>query len=165
MIKRILVLLALLLCVCPAMATFNITFTSDDLVTANVSYIPAQGSATPLPIAAGVAILGIVLLVISIVYRPENGADILSILSVPPLLVSAIQFLSIDIVTGFGVTSQQICDPVIYESTRFVLMENHTIYQMYYVTTILIIFLVISVLNIYRVLMMEKLTAERREEE
>lgn len=158
--KLLLLLVALLLCISPIAATnanFSVVFGPDDLATANVTYINSQGLATPLPVAAGVAILGIIMLVLSIMYKPENGADILSILSVPPLLISAWQFLSIDIVTGYGVTSQAICDMAIPESARFVLMENHTIYALYPVSILLIVLFVIAILNVYRVLMITRL--------
>jgi hypothetical protein len=152
--KLFLVLLVLLIAPSAMASQFNITFSSTDIATTNVSYVNSQGPATPLPIAAGVAIIGIILLAVSIVMRPESGADIFSVLSIPPLLISMWQFLSIDIVTGFGVTSQPICDTSVYETGRFVLMENHTIYASWSVSLMLFIFFIISVLNVYRVLTM-----------
>jgi len=157
MLRKLFLVLLLLIIVQPSMAfQYNITFGRDDIATANVSYINSQSGATPLPIAAGVAIIGIVLLAVSIIMRPDSGADIFSVLSIPPLLISMWQFLNIDIVTSFGVTSQPVCDVSLVETGRYVLMENHTIYPSWPVSILLFIFFVISILNVYRVMSMLK---------
>jgi hypothetical protein len=163
--KTFLLLITLLLCISPVAAglyvepvgNFSQTFTREDFVVVNTTYINSQGLATPLPVAAGVAILGIILLILSIIYKPENGADIMSILSVPPLLISAWQFMSIDVVTAFGVTSQPMSSQIYKETLKFALMENHTIYSLYPVSILLVILLVIAILNVYRVLMITRL--------
>ena len=121
--------------------------TSLPLVT-NSSYVNGQAGLTPLAIVIFFAIIGIALLILSFLVPPEKGGSVLGIMSPVALLVAAYKMLSIDIVTGYGVVSS---------ATEFGVIENHTIYQMYPEAVVLLIIFVISLLNVYRVIMASRM--------
>lgn len=117
----------------------------------NVSYKAANGSFTPFSVWIFVACAGFYLLLISFLAKPEQNADIFGYLSVPALGLAAWQSLALDVITGSGVTSQ---------SGKYVLMENHTIYSITGVTVIFIILFVVSLLNVYRLIMLNRDTSD-----
>lgn len=106
----------------------------------DVTYTQATANATPLSLVIFIAILGIVLLLLSFVLRMNQGADVVAVVAPFPLFISAWQFLSIDVVSGYGVVSTTV-------------YESHTWYTMYPEAIIMFVLFGVSVLNIYRVIM------------
>jgi len=120
----------------------------------NASYQPGAPSAIPLPIVVFVAALGIFLLVISIVFLPKSGSVIIAIIATMPLLISAWMFMYVDVVTGYGAIGLAVDN-----SSNLMLMESHTIYALYTNAIIMLVYFGIAALNIYRVVMMTKVTS------
>lgn len=133
----------------------NITFVSaadfqepmGDNTYYNVSYKMASNNATPFSVWIFIAAAGFYLLLFSFLASPEQNNDIFAYLSVPILGLATWQSLSLDVITGSGVTSQ---------SGNFVMMEQHTIYAIPGITIIFVICFIISLLNIYRVNILNK---------
>jgi glucan phosphoethanolaminetransferase (alkaline phosphatase superfamily) len=140
--RQFLVILLILLLVCPVLGT-------NDSIQYNISYTSSQPNAAPLPIALFTAIFGIALLLLSVLLRVDQGADIIAIMATFPLLVAAWQFLTVDIVTGFGTWGM-----LVNESNQYGMLEKHTIYTMYPVAIILLVLFVISLFNVYRIVML-----------
>lgn len=111
----------------------------------NVTYNQSFTNASPMELVLFVASLGILLLILSFVLRIDQGSDVVAVISPFPLLISAWQFLSIDVVSGYGVVtnSTSISDSIVFES--------HTWYTMYPEAIIMLVLFGISVLNIYRI--------------
>lgn len=126
--KLALLVLSILTPIAPVSAVVNITYTQ------------ATSNATPLPLVIFIAILGIALLLLSFLLRMNQGADVVAVVAPFPLFVSAWQFLSIDMVSGYGVVSTTV-------------YESHTWYTMYPETIIMFVLFGISLLNVYRIVM------------
>jgi hypothetical protein len=144
--KIILVLVSILFLIgLSTAADFQVSM--DENTYYNVSYKAAAGNFTPFAIWIFVAAAGFYLLLISFLTTQEQNSDIFAYLAVPTIGLAAYQSLALDVITGSGVTSQQ---------GVFVLLEQHTIYSVTAVTIIFIILFVISLLNVYRVVMLNK---------
>jgi len=130
-----------------AAADFQAPMNTSDSTYYNVSYKAASGSFTPFSVWIFVACAGFYLMLISFLAKPEQNADIFAYLAVPVLGLASWQSVALDVITGSGVTSQ---------SGKYVLMENHTIYSITGVTIIFIILFIVSLLNVYRVIMLNR---------
>jgi hypothetical protein len=128
-------------------ADFQAPMNTSDATYYNVSYTSASGNFTPFSIWIFVAAAGVYMMLISFLAKPEQNADIFAYLSVPVIGLAAWQSLALDVITGSGVTSQ---------AGKYVLMEQHTIYSITGVTIIFIILFIVSILNVYRVVMLGK---------
>jgi hypothetical protein len=128
-------------------ADFQAPMNGTDQTYYNVSYQKANGSFTPFSVWIFVACAGFYLMLISFLAKPEQNADIFAYLAVPALGLAAYQSLALDVITGSGVTSQ---------AGKYVLLENHTIYSITGVTIIFVILLIVSLLNVYRVVMLNR---------
>jgi hypothetical protein len=113
----------------------------------NVSYKSASGSFTPFAIWIFVAAAGFYLMLISFLATSQQNSDIFAYLAVPTIGLATWQSLALDVITGSGVTSQ---------SGSYVLLEQHTIYSIPGLSVIFIILFVVSLLNVYRVVMLNK---------
>jgi len=130
-----------------AAADFQAPINTTDNTYYNVSYKTASGSFTPFSIWIFVAAAGFYLMLISFLTTQEQNSDMFAYLAVPILALSAWQSAALDVITGSGVTSQ---------AGKYVLLEQHTIYSITGVTIIFIILFVVSLLNIYRVLLLNR---------
>jgi len=128
-------------------ADFQSPMNGSDSTYYNVSYKQANGNFTPFSVWIFVACAGFYLMLISFLAKAEQNADIFAYLAVPALGLAAYQSLSLDVITGSGVTSQ---------AGKYVLMENHTIYSITGVTIIFVILFIVSLLNVYRVVMLNR---------
>jgi hypothetical protein len=128
-------------------ADFQAPMNTSDAAFYNVSYTAASGNFTPFSVWIFVAAAGFYLMLISFLAKPEQNADIFAYLAVPILGLASWQSLALDVITGSGVTSQ---------AGKYVLMEQHTIYSITGVTIIFIILFIVSILNVYRVVMLGK---------
>lgn len=117
----------------------------------NVTYTQAASNATPLYLVLFIATLGIALLLLSFLLRMNQGADVVAVVAPFPLFVSAWQFLSIDVVSGYGIVSTTV-------------YESHTWYTMYPEAIVMFVLFGISLLNIYRIVMQIKPREEVEEE-
>jgi hypothetical protein len=113
----------------------------------NVSYVQPAGGFIPMSIWLFIAGAGFYLLLISFLATPGQNSDIFAFLSTPVLGLATWLSTSLDIVTGSGVTSQ---------AGSFVMMEQHTIYNVPGLTIIFIVLFIVSILNIYRVVVMNR---------
>lgn len=113
----------------------------------NVSYTAASGNFTPFSIWIFVAAAGFYLMLISFLATSEQNNDIFAYLAVPTLGLATWQSLALDVITGSGVTSQ---------TGSYVLLEQHTIYSITGLTIIFLILFIVSLLNVYRVIMMNR---------
>jgi len=150
---RLLFIFIILMCfVGSACAAFTPEFSSNESAHYNVSYANAPANATPMEMPMFFAVLGIALLIGSFMVSTSQGSDVIALMSPLPLLISAWQFLHVDVVTGYGTTIAEYTGL----PTVSTMMESHMIYQMYPQALILFIFFLISLLNLYRVIMSPK---------
>lgn len=124
---------------------FQAPMNESDSTFYNVSYKMASSGATPFIVWLIVAAAGFYLMLISFI--TQQNSDIFAYLAVPALGLASYQSMALDVITGSGVTSQ---------SGKYVMMEQHTIYSITGVTIIFVILFIISLLNVYRVVMMNK---------
>lgn len=149
--RLICLLLALLALVGAVSAAENFTpiinLTEEGIVVHyNQSFIISDTPYTPFPLWVFVTLLGIGLLLASLILKPEQCNDIIAILAVLPLGVSAYQSLAIDMVTASGVSAAvSSCTGV------WILLENHTVYHPEAITAMLVIFWIVSIANLYRI--------------
>ena len=108
----------------------------------NVSYSLSSNSATPFVFWLFMAMLGITLLFASFVLKEAQGNDICAIMAPFPILITAWQSLSVDIMGGYGVA---------VSGNTWVLLENHIIYSQILISLLFALLFIISLLNIYRV--------------
>jgi hypothetical protein len=129
-----------------------------DVVHYNISYSHEDAGTTAFPFWLFIAITGIVLLLGSFVLDAKKGGELLAVLAPFPLLVAAIQSLKIDIVTGFGVTSQiayygsegGVQTAAVPSVGEYVLLEHHIIYGEILLAVFFVILFIGSIFNIYR---------------
>lgn len=124
----------------------------------NQSYMIATGNSTSVYEWFFITILGLVFFILSLFAstKPENNQidALLAALSTLPILISALTSTAIDVVTGYGATSQPGTDPpstVDYIVTY--VLENHTIYHFDLTSIFLWILFAVSVLNLIRILL------------
>lgn len=146
--KVILVLISVLFLIgVTTAADFQDTMNPSDNTYYNVSYKTASGNFTPFAIWIFVAAAGFYLMLISFLATTEQNSDIFAYLAVPAIGLATWQSLALDVITGSGVTSQ---------AGSFVLLEQHTIYNITGLTIIFVILFIVSLLNVYRVVMLNK---------
>jgi hypothetical protein len=121
--------------------------TMNDNTYYNVSYKSATGNFTPFSIWIFVAAAGFYLMLISFLATSEQNSDIYAYLAVPFLALSSWQSLALDVITGSGVASQQ---------GSYALLEQHTIYSITGITVLFVILFIVSILNVYRVIILNK---------
>ena len=121
----------------------------------NVSYSLASNSATPFVFWLFMAVLGLILLFASFILKTEQGNDICAIMAPFPILITAWQSLSIDVIGGYGVAGILANDTVTKSSVdvmrTWVLMENHIIYSEVLISLFYGLLFIVSLLNIYRI--------------
>jgi hypothetical protein len=135
-------------------ADFQQPINTSDNAYYNVSYTKATGGFTPFSVFVLVAAAGFYLLLFSLVGKPEHNNDIIGYLAVPALGLATWQSLSIDVITGSGIASQ---------AGNYVMMEQHTVYNMTSVTVIFVILFVVSILNVIRLILMSRGESEETE--
>lgn len=118
-----------------------------DNVYINTSYKLADSSYTPFAIFIFIAAAGLYLMLFSFLATMEQNADVFAYLAVPLIGLATWQSTGLDVITGSGTASQ---------AGNYILLENHTIYSIPGVTIILLILFVISILNIYRLVVMNR---------
>ena len=124
-----------------------------DLVHINITYSVANQP--PLMTTPNIFILtlllGIGCLILSALTRSDMCNDLLGILAVPFLFLSAIQAFAVDTVTGVGMASscvQSVSGSCL--STEWALIESHTIYHYDLLGVVLAIIFLVSLANLYR---------------
>jgi hypothetical protein len=137
-------------------ADFQSPINSTDNTYYNVSYKLGNASFTPFSVWVFVAAAGFYLMLFSFLAKPEQNNDIFGYLAVPALALAAYQSLALDFITGSGVTAH---------NGNYVLLEQHTIYSITGVTVIFIILFIISILNVYRLIILNKNTDETEYED
>jgi hypothetical protein len=113
----------------------------------NVSYTQPSGSFIPLSIWIFIAGAGFYLLLISFLATGNQNSDIFGYLAVPVIGLATWLSTGLDIITGSGVTSQ---------GGSFVMMEQHTIYNVPGLTIVFIVLFIVSILNIYRLIVINR---------
>lgn len=109
-------------------------------------YTNGAPNAVPLAIVIFIAIVGGLCLAIAVFVRPESGGDVFAVIAPFPLLISAWQFLFVDIISDGP--------PV-----------SHTIYAMYPEAAIMLVVFGISILNAYRVIMLTRNNSSNEDNE
>ena len=143
----LMLMIVLAMFIIPASAeNFTKIIPSTDTVIINQTYTRSDNPNTPLVIFILMAISGIVLLGLSFIMKPEHCNDIMGYIAPIPLFFSAIMSLGLDIRTSAGVASTYADN-----TTKLLLIENHTIYTHPLVIIFLVIVFLISLLNILRV--------------
>jgi hypothetical protein len=145
--KFLLLLIGIISIIGIVSADFQAPMNTSDNTYYNVSYKAGNSNFTPFSVWVFVAAAGFYLMLFSFLARPEQNNDIFAYLAVPALGLAAWQSLALDFITGSGVTSQ---------NGNYVMLEQHTIYSITGVTIIFIILFIISLLNIYRIVMLTK---------
>ena len=144
--KKLYFLILLALLITPVMAnpyyTPVIPATGTDTTYYNISYMLASNSATPFAFWLFMAMLGLTLLFASFVLKEAQGNDICAIMAPFPILITAWQSLSVDIMGGYGVA---------VSGNTWVLLENHIIYSQILISLLFALLFIISLFNIYRV--------------
>jgi hypothetical protein len=107
----------------------------------NVTYSAGVPNSVPIEIILFIAVIGIALLILSVIIRNDIG-DIFAILSPIVFLISAWQFLVVDVISDYGI------------------IHSHTVYSMYPESVFMLILFGISVLNIYRIMTASNLITE-----
>jgi hypothetical protein len=120
----------------------------------NVSFSKSNGNFTPFSVFVLIAAAGFYLLLFSFVAKPEQNNDIMGYLAVPALGLATYQSLALDVVTGSGIASH---------AGNYVMMEQHTIYNITGITVIFVILFVVSLLNVVRLVLMNRGESEETE--
>jgi hypothetical protein len=100
-----------------------------------------------------VACLGVVLLVLSILTKPEQGNDILGIMAVLPLAWASWGALQIVFIHS-GVFA--VNDPIITNQTNVFMMTQYDIYHEVGLALIFLAFTIIALVNLYRILVLNR---------
>lgn len=146
--KILIVLSFLVLLIGPVLAAdYQTAINSSTNTYINVSYRVADSNSTPFFIWIFVACIGFYLMLFSFLASSEQNNDIFAYLAVPALLLATYQSLKLDVITSSGVTSQ---------AGNLFSSEQHTIYSITGVTIIFVILFIVSLLNVYRVVMLNR---------
>lgn len=138
---------------------------STDFVHYNMSFTRDDNGSTPFILWLFVAVIGLALLIASFVLTTGQGAELIALIAPYPLLVTAWQSLAIDMITGFGVTSQVEWvgnGSILFQKdampniNEYVLLENHVIYSEVLLAVFFLILFIVSLLNIYRLYLKAK---------
>ena len=113
----------------------------------NRSYQMNTNSALPVVLFILVSCCGFYTLVFSVIASESQGMDLFGYVAVPLLGFAAYSSRAIDVITGSGVVVTQ---------SGVVSLENHTIYSNPAITIIFIILFIISLLNVYRVIVISR---------
>lgn len=164
-LKCLFLLALLLLLVSPSSAVLNKTFPISDNAIYNQSFIMNNDSSTPFIIWCGAIIIGIILILLSLMSGLfSNGEEgLVSILSWIPISYAIFSSFAVDMITGFGVTSQP--DPGAGFVNEYALMELHTIYHFDVVAVCLFVLLAFAIGNTYRIWVSQKKLREYSEME
>lgn len=150
------VLLSIICLICligPVMAAdYQIPVNSSTNTYINVSYKLANTTATPFFIWIFVAAAGLYMMVISFITRKND--DIFAYLATPLLGLATYQSLTLDVITSSGVTSQ---------AGSLFSSEVHTLYSITGLTIIFVILFIVSLINIYRVIMLNRSESDEPE--
>jgi hypothetical protein len=144
--KIVIIAFLVLLLVSPVLANPDFTPIIEDPTHYNISYSLATNAATPFPLWLFVAMLGLTLLFASFVLKPAQGNDVCALIAPLPILITAWQSLSVDIIGGAGVAA--LSDGT---TDTWVLLENHIIYSPILLSMVFVLLFIVSILNIYRV--------------
>lgn len=141
--------LAILVCMIGSVsaAPFTNVFQNTTHVIQNQTFVHSSTNTTALPFWIFITFLGLVFLAMSALLKQEQGIEMWALLAPIPLLISAWQSRAIEYVTSYGAVYGNIgSDPT------FVMLENHTIYSEISITIVMGIIFLVSLLNVYRVL-------------
>lgn len=128
-------------------ADYTNTVNSSQNVYTNKSYTMSDNSSTPFVLFILTACFGFYLLVFSIIATAEQNSDIFGYIAVPALGLATWMSRAIDVITSGGTVST---------SSGIVTLESHTIYSNASITVIFIILFIISLLNVYRVIVISR---------
>lgn len=150
-IKKILIVSAIFCLIgIPAVSADTLNFTriipSSDLTIINQSFAYNGSPHTPLPFFLLMFLTGLAFLGLSVYLKPEQCNDLFAYIAPVPLFFSAIMSLGIDVHTSSGIST--IMSGTL---TKYVLIENHTIYSIFLLTVFIAILIIISIANIVRV--------------
>lgn len=152
-LKFLFLLITLFFIITPVSAEITKVFTQGDLAIYNKSYtIPTDGS-TPYSLWTGAILLGIILILLSFTsgIYPNGEEGLVSILSWIPISYALYASFAVDVLQGFGVTSQ-----CLGTSGEYVLMESHSVYHFDVVAICLFILLAFAIGNTYRIWVSQK---------
>lgn len=140
---------------CPAQAVFSpVINTTETDVHYNITSTFGPAGSTPAWLFLVVAVLGIGMLGISICIKqnelPKDGALLISLISIIPLLTATWMSLSIDVIASYGSVQGMY---IINNSTsmEYIMLEHHIIYNPLPVTIMFIILCGVSILNTLRI--------------
>ena len=128
-------------------ADYSGAMNSSQNVYTNKSYQMSDNSSTPIVLWILLACAGFYLLIFSIISDQGQGSDIFGYLAVPILALAAWSSRALDVITSGGVTTS---------NGNIVVLESHTIYSNPSLTIIFIILFLISLLNVYRVIVISR---------
>lgn len=142
--KCLFLLISLFLVVSPVSASLDKVIPASDVAIYNQTYITHTGGTTPFVVWSGAILLGIILILLSFMSKmfPDGEEGLISILAWIPITYAIYTGFAVDMVTGFGVTSQQ---------GQYVLMESHTVYHFDAVVVCLFILLAFAIGNTFRI--------------
>ena len=152
MMKRsylVLALLVLIACtiVLPVSASsLSREFETTDITVYNMTYDYAKPNTAPAEFITFYAILGIVLLFLSIPPMPCQREAIWPICSIPPLFLAAWYNLCYVSVVGAGSSA------ALKTYTEWGYMEHHLMYLLWPGTIVLAMFIILAIFNTYRIL-------------
>jgi len=128
-------------------ADYTSAINSSQNVYTNKSYQMNDNSSTPIVLFILLACSGFYLLIFSIIADPGQGSDIFGYVAVPILGLAAWTSRALDVITSGGTVNT---------ASGIVVLESHTIYSNPAITIIFIILLIISLLNVYRVIVISR---------
>ena len=146
-----LILLAVVQCV--DAGTFNNNLPGNTSGYYNLSIAIHEDPYIPVELWVYAASVGLILLVLSLFARPEQGNDILSILSIPPLAWASWGALQIAFIRSGAAGTN---DPIVANVTNVYFLTRIDVYHVAGLALIFLACTIIAVINLYRILILNR---------